>query len=74
MYAFKCGNHSKNKLKGICKTQPKEKSNLRNIIIVHMEKKVINKLLDLLIVKCIFNNYKNLHYHHLTINVVTKKY
>ena len=58
MYAFKCGNDSRNKLKGVSKSQSKI-SNLKNITVVYLEKK-INKnvifiLLDPLAIKCIFN-------------------
>ena len=34
MYAFQCGDYSKNKLKGICKFQSKEKISLKNIKVV----------------------------------------
>ena len=58
IYAFKCGDDSKNKLKGISKSQSK-KLNLENITIVYFEeninRNVIIILFDQLIMKCICN-------------------
>ena len=58
MYAFKCEKDSKNKLKGISKSQ-KKLLNSKNITIVYLEenvnKNVIIILYDELIMKCIFS-------------------
>ena len=42
MCAFKCENDCKNKLKGICKFQPKKKLKLKKIKIFYLEV-IINK-------------------------------
>ena len=74
MYVFKCGNDSKNKLKGISKTQ--NILNLKSITIVHlvenMRKNVKIIFQDQLIMKCIFKKYKNRHYLYSMISDVTQ--
>ena len=57
MYAFKCGDDSKNKLKGLCESQSKNinfEEYKKRLDGNDYQKNVINMLFDFLIMKCKF--------------------
>ena len=73
MYSLKCGDNSKNKLKGISKSQSKhiKFGEYYNCLFDgQYQNNVILIIFDQLTMKNIFKNYKNLHYLNAIINDV----
>ena len=75
MYAFKCGDDRKMKWKVFLKVNRKVLK-LHKIKIVYLEGKINKNVIiifsDQLTMKCIFKEWKNLHYLNLMINDVIK--